>query len=193
MADRQNTELAFEPVEPWYRQFWPWFLIVLPGSVVVASFFMLYLAIKHADTLVSDNYYRDGLALNQVLSQDARARELALSAQLVFNIEQGVLTINFIGTGKSWIPRSETLTLLLLHPTDAGADHMISVSAGGEGRYRGRLPSLPKHRFYLRLLPGKISDGEEIKSAKWRLNGEIDLSSASRVALGIVNSGDSEI
>ena len=22
---------------PWYRQFWPWFLIALPGTVVVAA------------------------------------------------------------------------------------------------------------------------------------------------------------
>jgi FixH len=30
--------------EPWYRQFWPWFLIALPGSVVIASFVTLYIA-----------------------------------------------------------------------------------------------------------------------------------------------------
>ena len=29
---------------PWYRQGWPWFLILLPATVVVACFITLYLA-----------------------------------------------------------------------------------------------------------------------------------------------------
>ena len=37
---------------PWYRQFWPWFLIVLPASSVVFSFATLYVAIRHADEVM---------------------------------------------------------------------------------------------------------------------------------------------
>ena len=45
--------------EPWYKQFWPWFIIALPASVVVASFFTLWLAISNPDPLVVDeNEYR---------------------------------------------------------------------------------------------------------------------------------------
>jgi hypothetical protein len=44
---------------PWYKQFWPWFIIALPASVVVASFFTLWLAISNPDQLVVDeNEYR---------------------------------------------------------------------------------------------------------------------------------------
>lgn len=44
---------------PWYKQFWPWFIIALPASVVVASFFTLWLAISNPDPLiVDDNEYR---------------------------------------------------------------------------------------------------------------------------------------
>ena len=39
---------------PWYKQFWPWFIIALPASVVVASFFTLWLAISNPDPLVVD-------------------------------------------------------------------------------------------------------------------------------------------
>ena len=38
--------------KPWYRQFWPWFLIALPLSSVVLSFATLYVATTHADTVV---------------------------------------------------------------------------------------------------------------------------------------------
>ncbi|MBT8069117.1 MAG: hypothetical protein HKP21_12920 [Xanthomonadales bacterium] len=40
--------------QPWYKQFWPWFIIALPASVVVASFFTLYLAVSNPDQLVVD-------------------------------------------------------------------------------------------------------------------------------------------
>ena len=40
---------------PWYRQFWPWFIIALPASAVVASFFTLWLAISNPDPLVVDD------------------------------------------------------------------------------------------------------------------------------------------
>ena len=40
---------------PWYRQFWPWFIIALPAAAVVASFFTLWLAISRPDYLVVDD------------------------------------------------------------------------------------------------------------------------------------------
>ena len=39
---------------PWYRQFWPWFIIALPASAVIASFVTLWLAISNPDHLVVD-------------------------------------------------------------------------------------------------------------------------------------------
>lgn len=44
---------------PWYRQFWPWFIIALPASAVIASFISLWLAISHPDQLVvNDEEYQ---------------------------------------------------------------------------------------------------------------------------------------
>ena len=40
---------------PWYRQFWPWFIIALPTAAVVASFFTLWLAISQPDYMVVDD------------------------------------------------------------------------------------------------------------------------------------------
>ena len=52
--NRQNSNLAPGEIEPWYRQFWPWFIIALPASAVIASFFTLWLAISNPDQLVVD-------------------------------------------------------------------------------------------------------------------------------------------
>ncbi len=39
---------------PWFKQFWPWFIIALPASAVIASFFTLWLAVSNPDHLVVD-------------------------------------------------------------------------------------------------------------------------------------------
>lgn len=41
---------------PWYRQFWPWFLILLPASAVIAGFFTLYLAMQAPDRIIKGEY-----------------------------------------------------------------------------------------------------------------------------------------
>lgn len=37
---------------PWYREFWPWFIIGLLGSCVIACFMTLAIAIYHPEALV---------------------------------------------------------------------------------------------------------------------------------------------
>jgi hypothetical protein len=46
---RSNRRLD---ASPWYRQFWPWFLIVLPAASVVLSFITLYMALEGMDPVV---------------------------------------------------------------------------------------------------------------------------------------------
>ena len=62
MKSNQQQNIKPAPGEnlPWYRQFWPWFIIALPASVVIASFVTLWLAITHPDHLVVDeDQYRN--------------------------------------------------------------------------------------------------------------------------------------
>jgi len=70
---QQNSKLAPGEGVPWYKQFWPWFIIALPASVVVASFFTLWLAISNPDRLVvDDDEYR---RLKSELKAQAPAQE----------------------------------------------------------------------------------------------------------------------
>jgi len=48
----QNPGQAPVPIEPWHKQFWPWFIIALPASAVIASFISLWLAVSNPDYLV---------------------------------------------------------------------------------------------------------------------------------------------
>ena len=40
--------------QPWYRYFWPWFVILLLGSSVSASLYMVYLAASTAEPVLTD-------------------------------------------------------------------------------------------------------------------------------------------
>ena len=60
MSLPHNTQNQPETIEhpPWYRQFWPWFLIAIPASAVVASMTLLWLAITNpVQLVVEDNEY----------------------------------------------------------------------------------------------------------------------------------------
>ena len=50
----KNTQSLPGQNLPWYRQFWPWFIIALPAAAVIASFFTLWLAISNPDYIVVD-------------------------------------------------------------------------------------------------------------------------------------------
>lgn len=39
--------------EPWYRYFWPWFIIALLGSAVTASLYTVYLAVSTAEPVLT--------------------------------------------------------------------------------------------------------------------------------------------
>ncbi|MBV5267272.1 MAG: FixH family protein, partial [Burkholderiaceae bacterium] len=58
---------------PWYREPWPWILMSGPFIVVVAGFITAYLAVISNDGLVSDDYYKQGLTVNQRTERDQRA------------------------------------------------------------------------------------------------------------------------
>ena len=53
---------------PWYKERWTWLLMLMPATAIVAGFITLWLAITSFDGLVADDYYKQGLAINQTLA-----------------------------------------------------------------------------------------------------------------------------
>lgn len=48
---------------PWYRQLWPWLLIIPPLGAVIGGLLTLYLAMTRPDELVDQSCVRDGVTM----------------------------------------------------------------------------------------------------------------------------------
>ncbi|MBS1175099.1 MAG: hypothetical protein H6R05_1230 [Burkholderiaceae bacterium] len=71
-----------QTIKPWYKQFWPWMIIGLPTSVVIASVVTYFIALNGIDSVISKDYYKEGLAINTDLSLDKKAAALGLVADV---------------------------------------------------------------------------------------------------------------
>jgi hypothetical protein len=110
--------------QPWYKQFWPWFLIALPGSVVIASIITIIIAAHDPDGLVNDDYYKQGLLINRTLAKEQQTRKLALSIDLQGHNNQ----LRFkLYSHRQLLPQ-QNITVALSHPTRASRDQIVTAS-----------------------------------------------------------------
>jgi uncharacterized protein len=144
---------------PWYRHRWPWILMSGPAAVVIAGTFTAVLAVRSADGLVAEDYYRRGLAINRTLARAESARRLGVHASVVI----GDARVRVALSGPA---RDAALRLTLVHPVLAERDARVELRpAGDAGAYQGALPAGLS-------APRKIV--LEDVSGVWRLTGNWD-------------------
>mgnify|MGYP002364838279 FL=1 len=144
---------------PWYKEPWPWILMAGPAIVIVAGFVTAWLAIVSNDGLVADDYYKQGLALNQRLQRDHYASDLGLRADVMRSSQQ----VRLLVAAERDAALPEALTLKLSHPTRAGQDQMVKMVSEGQGFYGGKLSADISGRWYVSI---------EDPAGRWRLQGE---------------------
>lgn len=145
--------------QPWYKDRWPWILMAGPAIVVVAGFVTLWLAIKSDDGLVTDDYYKQGLTVNQRLHRDHVAGNLGLRAD-VMRSGLGVRLL-LVAEGSATLP--DLITLKLAHPTRAGQDQLVKMVLEGQGFYGGKLDAEISGRWLVSI---------EDPLGQWRLQGD---------------------
>jgi hypothetical protein len=116
------------PVTPWYRQAWPWFLISLPATAVIAGSFTFYLAAKDWDGPVAKDYYKQGLAINQELTRSSRARDLGVVATVHLSGLTVGERLRIELRSEQPMPPESALRLRLVHPGKRDADRLAVLS-----------------------------------------------------------------
>ena len=107
-----------EPV--WYKQVWPWVLISIPFTAVLFGIFMITVVTLHPDDVVDDNYYKDGMAINQTLDMDRKALSLDVHARLLTFTP---VRLAFAVDGA----KDSALVLKFSHITDERKDRTITL------------------------------------------------------------------
>jgi hypothetical protein len=159
-----------EDTKPWYRQFWPWFLISLPGAAVVAGLATLMIATAQRDTLVKDDYYKDGLAINQNLAKTERAAALGIALDCRYDPRNGRLAVR----GQRLPGDTDRLELQFIHPTLAEQDVSASLERDPQGAYAASVGLLGPGNWHVRITDPKND---------WQLSGRLNLPEQTRLVL----------
>jgi len=123
-------------MKPWYRELWPWLLISGPAAVIVAGAATMWIAFASADGLVAEDYYKQGLAINQRLAKEDEARRRGISASV--RLTPDLLHVELKGEAPP------ALFVHLAHATRAGHDLRLRLSPVAPGTYEAGLSDLPR-------------------------------------------------
>jgi len=144
--------------KPWYREPWPWLLMLAPMAAVVMGVVMVVLASRSNDGLVADDYYKQGLAINRVLDRERHAAVLHVSGLLAFSPDRTGVRLHLEQDEE--MPAA--LSLTLVHPTRAGLDQRVTLVRTAAGEFAGRLDPPVAGRWLVTL---------EDDSGRWRVTG----------------------
>jgi uncharacterized protein len=147
-----------ETSKPWYREPWPWLLMIAPLAAVIMGVVIFVLADRTRDGLVADDYYKEGLAINRTLDRERRAATLHVAGSLAFSPDRTQVRLRLGQDGAA----PPALLLTLLHPTRAGMDQRIVLIRTAPGEFSGKLRAPVAGRWLLML---------EDDDRSWRVNG----------------------
>ena len=171
------TNATDEKVLPWYRQFWFWFVFGPLIFIIILCFITVSIAFNYSDDVVTDNYYKSGLMINQTFKQDEKAAALNLVARVKFDQATGEVLVSL--SGNHAYPKN--ILLFLDNPVKSKKDQSVLLTSISAGEYRGELSSPVEYSWYVSLVPE--SDVKKRKEAEWLLSGEIDLSKTAETTL----------
>jgi uncharacterized protein len=146
--------------KPWYRESWPWLLMLPPAASVIAGVALLYLALREPAPLVVDDYARIEEISREQATADRNAADLNLAATVSVTMDGrdrtriAVQLAGDVGTP----PRA--LVLRLRHAGHMAADRTVTLEFDGS-EYTGRT-DLANGRYDFDLAPA---------NRPWRLAG----------------------
>lgn len=154
-----------EDNEPWYRQFWPWFIIALLSSSVIAGLTTVWISLQTTDSLVVKSGDDVQMIAERRISAERLASELGLAALLDIEPRTGAVSVAMQSGALAAVP--QRLELEFAHPAFADRDQLLTLhraqsDASGNPVWSGHFVTVPDGRWYVTLRSGD----------DWRVAGE---------------------
>jgi len=154
-----------EDTDPWYRQFWPWFIIALPAFAVVSGLYTVWIAAHTQDSLVVRSDEGIYTRTEKNLAAERNATRLRLFAEIEIQRETGAVLVTMSSSPQ--VKFASSLQLRMRHPTMAARDATVALHAAipnaeENPTWAGHFAVPPAGRYYLSLSSGDT----------WRLSGE---------------------
>lgn len=151
--------------KPWYKQFWPWFVISLPATAVVAGLITVVIAVQNKPDIVRDDWYKDGVAIQVRKERTERAKALGI----VFNysLERETRKFHLTSTGLD-SAATPILVVSLQHPTLQKRDIEATAALMPDGRYSALLQAMPEGNYRAQI---------SAPNGDWQVNGDIQFGS----------------
>jgi uncharacterized protein len=167
--------------QPWYLNPMVWMVIALPTTAVVAGLLTVYIAVTNQDSLVVDDYYKKGKAINQELSRDRRATELGLSTLVDINAGTGEVLVSL--SANEGFKSSPEITFKLIHRTLSGADQTTTLN-----RFEDKQKDTIDYRGYIKppVIEGRWTV-QIIDDKNWRLKQNFKTKSAQHILLNVTS------
>ena len=169
MTDNRIPMDTSTPV-PWYKVPTAWMVFGIPATAIVAGIVMISISVVNRPGLVVDDYYKQGLGINQTLQRQTQAENLQLSANLEISADAQTILVSLRGNAEYSLPSS--LTLGMYHSTNSRSDQVLEMQQVTPGIFTTRLPPLPQGRWDIVL-----------EQEEWRLSGSLLIPDYTQVAL----------
>ncbi|CBL44777.1 Hypothetical protein HDN1F_11940 [gamma proteobacterium HdN1] len=148
--------------KPWHQQFWPWFLISLPATAVIAGLYTVFLAVQQPPDIVRDKIITDGKSVNMYQEELQRAKALGVAFQ--YNFEANARQLRLTPINGVDAEQTPLLNVSLQHPTLKARDIDAIAARMPDGGYALMLAESPSGRYRMQI--GTPTGG-------WLINGEI--------------------
>jgi hypothetical protein len=156
-------------VKPWYKQFWPWFLIILPLTVVVWTIVTVIVFSNNSVSLVTEDYYKKGKGINVDLSKIHVAKDLGLNAAVSSQGNEIIIQFN-----KGKLDHYPTIQAMFAHRTLPDRDFSQLITADAKGNYKITREDEMQGPWFIELTP---------HNGEWLVQGRVTFPSASPTQL----------
>lgn len=154
--------------KPWYKQFWPWFIIAIPGSSVIVGVVMITLALQDTGGLVREDWYKEGMAINQRLDKQNKAKTAGIKGSFTFSGDENIISLRMDNIDHA---KESVLTLELVHPTLKQRDMSVQLYLTPQNTYFAKLEQTPAGLYYAQL---------RSEAGQWEIDSQLNFSNSLR-------------